>query len=215
MKNMIAAWIAGLVFCIAPAHADESIPLLYSRSNIVIKREHPPQPELLPWQKPEDVPPQTDIALDVEVRDAATFYNQKGWYNLSAPADNSGVLLAFADPAMAPITPSSQYAPLDILMIDKQGKIKQIAPKLVLSDLSEEIYPKDPVQAFLLLRGGACAKLFISPGDTVEYKLFKKPPPVLSTSDNAATPAPAPAPQTSKDGKVEILVEPKPKTWKP
>lgn len=202
---MIALFIS-----IGNSYADESMPLLYSRAGIAIKREHPPQVELLPWQKPEDVPPATDIILNVEVRDAANFYNQKGWFSLSAPADQSGVMLAFTEPTLAPITPSTQYAPLDILMIDRHGKIVQIAPNLVLSELSEDIYPKDPVQAFLLMAGGACAKYSINPGDTVEYKLFKKPPPMLIVPDAAATPVPAepPAPAAT-DSKVEILVEPK------
>ena len=170
---------------------DDAVPLFFSRATLTIKRSHPPEAALLPWQKPEEVLPPPDLTLDVEIRDAALLYNQSGWYNLSSPSDTQGVFMVFSAPTMAPISASAQYAPLDVLMIDKEGAIKQIAPKLMLTELTEDIYPKEPVLAFLFMRGGACAKHSIQPGDHVEYKIFKKPPAVLSIP---TTPATAPQP---------------------
>jgi uncharacterized membrane protein (UPF0127 family) len=163
------------------AFADETTPLSYSRGQIAIERASAP---LLPWQAPgQKAPP---LTFEVEVRDAMTLYNQQGWFNLSGPSPDSGVLLAFGAPTQAPILPSAQYAPLDILLIDKEGKILQIIPNLLLTELEQEIYPAAPVLAFLFLKGGTSERFSIRPGDSVEHKLFRKPPVILSAPPPAA-----------------------------
>ena len=88
--------------------------------------------------------------------------------------------MAFGKPVIKPIVRSNQYAPVDILFIDKQGKITQIAPNILLSELEDDIYPSSPILAFLFLKGGACADLQINAGDQVQYSLFKKPPVILN-----------------------------------
>lgn len=171
------AYIIVLLLIAGHAMADESTPLLYSRETVRIVTAASALENPLPWQS---VPPEPRaIAIDAEVRDGATFYNQKGWFNLSAPAEKSGVLLVFGAPVAAPIVPATHYAPIDVLLIDGQGKIQTIFPKLVLYDLTEEIYPAEPVAAFFLLGGGACETLGIKPGDRVEYKAFRKPPTII------------------------------------
>jgi len=166
------------------ALADTSTPLLYSRANITILRKAPPQKALqpLPWQKGQAVavPDVPSVGFDVEVRDGMTLYNQKGWFNLSSPSEKNGLLMVFSAPGLAPIIPSTQYAPLDILMIDHEGTITQIVPNIKLSELDQDIIPSSLVLAFLFLKGGLCQKLSINPGDVVEYPLFKRPPTVLS-----------------------------------
>lgn len=174
------AWIFCIALLIASAAtADESTPLFYTREPIGIR--HQAASQELPWR--EEI-----LTFDAEIRNATAFYNQQGWINLSPPPEQSGVLLLFAAPTVAPITPSQNYAPLDILLINKEGRILQIFPKMVLASLEESIYPADPLNAFLLLNGGSCEKFSIQPGDWVEYKAFKKPPPTL-TAPVTATPA--------------------------
>ncbi|MDE3015877.1 MAG: DUF192 domain-containing protein [Pseudomonadota bacterium] len=178
IKIILGIVFAGIVSL--AALADESTPLFYSRSDIAIVRR---TPVALPWLPP--VPDAHNAAprrviFGVEVRDATTLYNQKGWFNLSSPSDNGGVLMLFAAPGIAPIVPAAQYAPLDILMIDSEGTITQIVPNVTLSELQQEITPASPVMAFLFLKGGACKKFSIEPGDSVDYPRFKKPPAVLS-----------------------------------
>jgi uncharacterized membrane protein (UPF0127 family) len=164
----------------ALAQADQSTPLFYNRAELTIERQAAPAPAPLPWLG--EVRPQerSGIVFDVEVRDAASFYNQKDWFNLSGPTDDSGVLLAFAAPTLAPIIRSRQYAPLDILMVDNEGKIVQIVPNIMLADLQREILPKNPILAFLFLKGETCQRLSIAPGDRVVYDIFTTPPTVLS-----------------------------------
>ena len=159
-----------------------NFPIFYSRGKILLHRKATPKPvELLPWQvSTPQIKKLDDLILDVEIRDGASLYNQSGWFNLSSYAENSGVMMAFSEPDLHPIKNSAQYATADILFIDKQGKILQIAPKILLSDLEQDIIPKSPILAFLFLKGGACAELSINAGDEVDYSIFKKSPLILN-----------------------------------
>lgn len=164
---------------ITPAQSAE-IPLLYSKSELIIARKSlTPDPSLLPWQK-DAAEAQNKLTFTIEVRDGRSLYNQQGWFNLSSYEEQSGVLLAFSSPTQSPIVASKQYAAVDILFIDLQGRITQIVPNIMLAELQEEIVPAAPVLAFLFLKSGTCEKMFIKPGDEVEYSLFKKPPTVLT-----------------------------------
>jgi len=180
----LACFMLLLALPVASVMADPSSPLLYSRANIVITRKVVPLKTIppLPWQKgpAATVPDAAGVGFDVEVRDGMTLYNQKGWFNLSSPSEKNGVLMVFDAPGLPPVTPATQYAPLDILLIDREGTVLQIIPDIKLSELDQDIVPSSPVLAFLFLKGGLCQKLSINPGDVVEYKLFKKPPTVLS-----------------------------------
>lgn len=179
MRCLLYAWV---LLAAMPALADISAPLLYTRTEMRVLRASPPDDAFLPWE--DKSRGDKGVILDTEIRDGATFYNQQGWFNLSGLSENHGVLLAFAAPVIAPVSPSDQYTPLDVLMIDKEGKILQIIPKLVLSELDRDIYPANPILALLFLKGGACERLSIKPGDYIEYKLFKKPPAVITAPVN-------------------------------
>jgi uncharacterized membrane protein (UPF0127 family) len=159
--------------------SEKSTPVLYSRDNITLVRKTLPQAQPMPWheQAPQQEP---DLVLDVEIRDGSSLYKQNDWINLSSYSDKSGIMMVFPEPAMQPVVHSPQYAPVDVLFIDKNGKIAQIVPNLSLSELDQEIYPDEPVLAFLFLKGGACAELSINAGDVVQYSLFKKPPTILN-----------------------------------
>ncbi len=183
-----------LALCLraAPAWAVTGESFAYSRTNIVIMRagmaSNAPVP--MPWQTDKDIAGSAGVIFDVEIRDAMTLYNQSGWYNLSGPSEKSGVMLVFKDEGIAPITTSAQYAPLDILIIDHEGKVHKIIPNLLLSQLEQDIIPESPVKAFLFLKGGTCQAMGINPGDYVLYKIFKRPPAVLSAPPIAQAPQP-------------------------
>ncbi len=164
-----------------------NIPFYYARTNIVINRKSLTPVEALPWQE-NPTAQDPDLVLDVEIRDGMSLYNQNGWFNLSSYSEQSGVMMAFGEPIIQPIIPSPQYAPSDILFIDKQGKITQIIPNILLSELDQEIYPDAPILAFLFLKGNSYKNLSINVGDEVQYSLFKKPPLILN--------APAQSPKT-------------------
>jgi hypothetical protein len=189
-------WLAiGLILLSFPSLADDSTPLLYNRTHLIILRNHLPvqDPPPLPWQTSPEEYTNPALDFDTEVRDGMVMYNQEGWFNLSNLPERSSVLLAFSAPGSLPIVPLQQYAPLDILLVNQEGKIVQIIPNMVLSQLQQEIYPENPILAILLLKGGDCAKLSINPGDMVDYKIFRKPPLVLSAPPTQLPAVAAPA----------------------
>lgn len=187
MRTFPLILIAWLLAVAAPALAGPPAPLFYSRANIAITRQSIPLAEqnALPWQAATRT-----VGLEVEIRDSSTLYNQKGWFNLSSPSEKNGVMIVFSAPALAPVVRSTQYVPLDVLMIDKQGRILQILPEVMLNDLEEDIYPPAPVLALLFIKGGLCKSLSINPGDDIEYKLFKKPPAVITAQQPPQPAAP-------------------------
>lgn len=170
-----------LLFFSANSYASEAMVFAYSKTSIVISRKHTDKANtpILPWQN-SLTDSNANIAINVEIRNAKTLYGQSGWFNLNSLSAGNGVLLTFNTPTLAPLVRSAHYAPLDVLFIDARGKIIQIAPDIVLNQLETDIYPNEPVMAFLLLGGGSSKSLSILPGDEVEYKIFKKPPAVLT-----------------------------------
>lgn len=210
MHYIISFFLALLLLTASwPVDADESTPLLFSRSRIAIIRAVAAEDQstnALPWQ--EEIPFDPRIVLDVEVRDAMSLYRQRGWINVAKPAEQTGLMMVFSAQTVAPVTRSEQYAPLDILMIDSEGKIIQILPNLSLADLEDDVYPSDPILALLFLKGGTCETLSIKPGDHVEYKIFKKPPVVLTAPGAASM---NPKTKTKLPTKLEPMPMAKPK----
>jgi hypothetical protein len=117
MMRRIILLLAAMMACSPPLHADST--LSYMRANITVVRRNVAPLPLLPWQDkttPQEAP-NPAIAFDIEVREATMLYRQEGWYNLSSPMDNNGVLMLLDKPGVMPINASPQYAALDILMI--------------------------------------------------------------------------------------------------
>ncbi len=170
--------ISVLCLCSFPASADLG-GFTYHRSQANIVRTHLKlDPSLMPWQQKQAIE-SNKLGIEVEVRDGRSLYQQEGWFNLAGLSDNTGIMMLFDEPSQPPIIPMSQYAPTDILFLDKEGKIIQIVPSIQLSELEQEIVPSAPIIAFLFLRAGICEKLVIEPGDSVEYGAFKKSPVIL------------------------------------
>ncbi len=173
-------------------YREKTTQFYYSRAEITIIRKSIPKnlPPSLPWLVDEP-PPDPALVFDVEIRDGMSMYNQNGWFDMSSYSDNTGMMMVFSEPVTEPIIRSTQYSPVDILFIDKQGKIIQIAPNIMLSDLESNIVPNSPVLAFLFIKGGSSSALYINVGDEVQYSLFKKPPLILN-APREEPPAPAP-----------------------
>ncbi|MEK6746906.1 MAG: DUF192 domain-containing protein [Pseudomonadota bacterium] len=221
MRNIIIATaVSGLLFSLATTSsfaADKKASSLranaakeynasidFVRTNIVILRKSMPKPKMDPDPPmllqdesiirpvPENIEPEDPaLAFDVEIRDGMSLYNQSGWFNLSSYSEKSGVMMVFARPDTKPIIRSTQYAPVDILFIDKQGAITQIAPSINLSEIEEDIYPNAPILAYLFVKGGTCANMHINVGDEVQYSLFKKSPLILDSPPPKEPPPPA------------------------
>ena len=183
MKKYVGFLLIALIFAGA-AQAEVSRTVAFSRAHISILRNTPPTPPpTLPWLiKPGDpdvVKVDPAIGFEVDVRDAQALYKQQGWFNLSEMTEGSGTLMVFAAPSQMPINRSTQFAPMDIVLADGEGKIVQIIPNIKLSELEQDIIPSQPVLAFLFLKGGTCASQSINPGDKIEYSIFRKAAPVV------------------------------------
>ena len=88
--------------------------------------------------------------------------------------EDRGMLFDFGRPQVASMWMRNTYVPLDMLFIDAEGRITQIAANT--QPLSDTVVAsREPVRAVLELRGGVSAKLGIEPGDRVIHPLFSDP----------------------------------------
>ena len=86
-------------------------------------------------------------------------------------AEDRGMLFDFGRPQRAAMWMRNTYVPLDMLFIDEDGQITQIAANT--QPLSDAVIAsREPVRAVLELRGGVSAKLGIKAGDRVIHPLF-------------------------------------------
>jgi uncharacterized protein len=89
----------------------------------------------------------------------------------SMPADH-GMLFDFKADAPVAMWMRNTRIPLDMLFIDREGRIVNIAERTVpFSETS--ISSKGPVRAVLELNGGTSSRLGIKPGDRVSHPMFK------------------------------------------
>lgn len=88
--------------------------------------------------------------------------------------EDHGMLFDFGKPQRASMWMRNTYVPLDMLFIDAEGHITQIAANT--QPLSDAVVAsREPVRAVLELRAGVSAKLGIKPGDRVIHPLFTEP----------------------------------------
>lgn len=88
--------------------------------------------------------------------------------------EDRGMLFDFGRLQVASMWMRNTYVPLDMLFIDADGRITQIAANT--QPLSDTVVAsREPVRAVLELRGGVSAKLGIEPGDRVIHPLFRDP----------------------------------------
>lgn len=86
-------------------------------------------------------------------------------------APDAGMLFLFEREAPRSFWMKNTYLPLDILFIDRTGRIVSIAPDTV--PLSEASIPSGaPAMGVLELNAGVAAALGIAPGDRVVHRAF-------------------------------------------
>jgi hypothetical protein len=81
-------------------------------------------------------------------------------------APDSGMLFVFKTPSRASMWMKNTFIPLDMLFIDPQGRIINIAERRVPESL-DTTGAAAPARAVLELNGGTAARLGIRPGDRV------------------------------------------------
>ena len=86
-------------------------------------------------------------------------------------APDSGMLFDFKTPSMASMWMKNTLIPLDMLFIDAQGRVVNIAERTVPGSL-DPVGAAAPVRAVLELNGGTAARLGIRPGDRALFPIF-------------------------------------------
>jgi len=89
-------------------------------------------------------------------------------------APDAGMLFDFKEPTMATMWMHNTLIPLDMLFVDRNGRIVNIAERTV-PESDEIIAAAAPVRAVIELNGGTAARLGIRPGDRVLYPIFGPP----------------------------------------
>lgn len=183
MKHFLIAFCTSLILSCA-ALAQGVATFSYQNGQLVIRRANPPPLPLLPWA-PADQPLQfadTDLMLNVDIRGSSALYQQEGWIDLSGLSLNQGMLFIFDQPSNAYVPGIQHYKPLDVVWINAEGRITQIAPNLLLAELQEPLTSKGKSKALLLLSGGACEQLSIYPNDRLLNENYFTPPPKILTA---------------------------------
>ena len=110
---------------------------------------------------------QVEMAVSPEQRSQGLMFRE-------SLEEDRGMLFDFGKPQRAAMWMRNTYVPLDMLFIDADGRITQIAANT--QPLSDAVVAsREPVRAVLELRGGVSAKLGIKPGDRVIHPLFTEP----------------------------------------
>lgn len=110
---------------------------------------------------------QVEMAVSPEQRSQGLMFRE-------SLEEDRGMLFDFGRPQRATMWMRNTYVPLDMLFIDADGRITQIAANT--QPLSDTVVAsREPVRAVLELRGGVSAKLGIKPGDRVIHPLFTEP----------------------------------------
>ena len=110
------------------------------------------------------------LPFKIEVADTDAERELGLMYRNSLPAD-AGMLFDFKQDQQVDMWMHNTHIPLDMLFIDRTGRIVNIAQRAVpYSD--ETISSAGPVRAVLEVNGGTAARLGLKSGDRVIYSLF-------------------------------------------
>lgn len=98
---------------------------------------------------------------------------------LTALRADSGVMIAFSAPTIAPLPYFRIQQATDVLFISNEGVVLQIYPGHVPIQITQEIYAERPIKALLYLKAGTVQARNIRPQDVVQSRTFSPPPPLL------------------------------------
>ena len=100
-------------------------------------------------------------------------------HTLNTLTDNTGVMILFSAPMVAPLPAMQVFTPVDAVFVGANGTIVQILPNVALGEMTQDIIAREPVQAFLFLKAGQVAARMIQPHDTIRGTMFTPTPPVM------------------------------------
>jgi uncharacterized membrane protein (UPF0127 family) len=109
--------------------------------------------------------------FDVEIARSSEQQATGLMYRRDLPADG-GMLFVNSNERRQSMWMKNTFIPLDMLFIDKSGKIVRIVERTVPHSL-ETISSRQPVKATLELNGGTASRLGIEEGDRVRHPAFE------------------------------------------
>lgn len=116
------------------------------------------------------------VTYDVELRPEDSL-RLEYIHTLNALTPTTGVLIALGSPAMVPVPAMKVYTPVDVLFIADDGTVVQIAPNVVMGEVTQAIEAKHPVKALLFLKAGESATRKLAPRRSiVAAKIFTPAP---------------------------------------
>jgi uncharacterized membrane protein (UPF0127 family) len=153
IRQTLCAWCVILVAALLPAPvAGAPASIAFEESSLTIDAAH------------DSFEFQVELAVSPEQRSRGLMFRE-------SLDEDRGMLFDFGRPQVASMWMRNTYVPLDMLFIDAEGRITQIAPNT--QPLSDTVVAsREPVRAVLELRGGVSAKLGIEPGDRVIHPMF-------------------------------------------
>jgi hypothetical protein len=148
--------------------------VMFERSDIRIDPAPTPPP------KEGEAPPPARLSLvyNIEVRSEDALQLEY-IHTLNTLTDTTGVAITFAQPSIAALPRMQVFTPVDALLVAGDGTISQIYPDLVLAEMQQDIYAKDPIRAMLFLKAGEVALRGIKPRDVIAGGMFTPAPPVM------------------------------------
>lgn len=129
-----------------------------------------PQPGKLPRENLQVKTDKGPRHFDVEIA-ATDLSREYGLMCRPKMTDHHGMLFEFATPAEQTFWMKNTYIPLDIIYIDKAGRIVSIARNA--KPFDETPLPSfGPATGVLEINGGLADRLGIKPGDQVDHRFF-------------------------------------------
>ncbi len=120
-------------------------------------------------------PARPPIALSIELRPEESL-RLEYIHTLNTLTPESGVMIVLNSPAILTLPAMKVYTAVDALFVAADGTITQIAPNVVLGEMTQDVQARKPVQAILFLQAGAAAARGIRPRDVIAGKMFTPSP---------------------------------------
>jgi len=147
----------------------EDAPVVFSRTIVRI------YPLVMPNQPPPQPPV---IELPAELRPIAYFKNPS-LYIAGRLAEQEAYLIPLPQRDIHMLEQTNIFMPMDIVVINYQGIIRQIFPEFILNNLQAPIQLPPDSAGVLFLASGRAAKLGLRPQFLAQHPIFTNPPMVL------------------------------------
>lgn len=164
----ISLLLAGLA---GPALAQVT-PIIFERTNIRI------EPTPIRGEENEATLLRAATTYNIELRSEDAL-KLEYIHTLNTLNDDTGVMIMFAAPSVVPLPAWQVFTKVDAVFLAEDGTILQILPSVALGNMTQDIYAREPVKAFLFLKEGQVAARYLRPRDVVTGSMFVPAPPVM------------------------------------